>query len=340
MPPAVFISYSHREPDATFARQLVRDLRPHVKSVWFDDTSIDAGRRWDKAIEQGILEADVVLSLLSPNMLASANCEDEFNFATVQGKPIIPVWAIHCDEQIIWMRLSRLQRIDFRTDYTGGFWRLVEALNNIQKEAQTPAIQTCPICQATSPMGSPICSNGHAYRPSRLGELVHLKAAEMSAYLTTYQPRTMVTNVGVPDLLAVALPLLSMRNFDAAIPILQRALAADPIHGYANYALALAELRMQRPFLLHYDEAVQIQTLAANAMAYDPGLATAAFLQALIKEDFFTKHGYRVGEPGVITCLSLGRRSKINHDEISALIKLLPHFSSPVMSIIQESAQD
>lgn len=335
MPPAVFISYSHREPDASFARQLIRDLRPYVKSIWFDDTSIGAGRPWDKEIEHGILNADVVLSLLSPNLLASPNCEDEFSFAIGQGKPVIPVWLTHCSDETVWMRLSRLQRIDFRTDYNGGFWRLIEALKNLTTSTQIAAVQTCPVCQATAPLGSAMCPRGHAQRPSSLGELFGLQTLEISRYLNVYQPRALVATAGADDLMAVALSLLAMRNYDAAIPLLQRAITVNPIHAYGHYALALASLRLRRPFLLGYDEAVQIQTLVSNALAYKPDLAPAAFLLALIKEDFFTKHGYRVNAPSISDCLNMARGGSVERYEVLALTSLLADFSSPVMNAIR-----
>ncbi|MBZ0282318.1 MAG: toll/interleukin-1 receptor domain-containing protein [Anaerolineae bacterium] len=331
---SVFISYSRK--DMMFARQLVISLQANHVAVWFDQNDIIGGHNWRKSIEDGITQTEVFVLIMTLNSLASDYCRQEYEYALQNNKPILPIYAAACNPN--WLGLGSIHRIDFvKKDFTTAFGEVLRALQN-QGSITSPAQQICPICKASGSAGSLTCVNGHVYRPSRLGQLVNLQPAELGIYVATYQPYAAVATSGMDDLLAVALPLLAMRNFDGAAAGLQQAINANPIQAYPNYALALAGLRMRRPFLLEHQEALRAQTYASNALAYDPGLAPAAFLLALIKEDFFAKHGYRVDEPGVMTCLNMARGGRIDKSELRVLLALVTAFSSPAMTALQSAA--
>ncbi len=75
---ALFISYSRH--DAAWRALLRTHLEPYVKSgvldVW-DDTTIEAGADWRRALDRGIERAAVALFLVSPTLLASRFIQDE-----------------------------------------------------------------------------------------------------------------------------------------------------------------------------------------------------------------------------------------------------------------------
>jgi len=311
-------------------------LQANRITAWFDQNDIIGGHNWRKSIEDGITQMAVFVLIMTPNSLASDYCRQEYEYALQNNKPILPIYAAACNPN--WLGLGSIHRIDFvKKDFTTAFREILWALQN-QTGIASPAQQTCPICKTPSPAGSVSCANGHVYRPSRLGQLVNMQPAELGMYVVEYQPYAAAATSGTDDMLAVAITLLAMHNFDSAIAALQQIVNANPVQAYPHYALALANLRMRRPFLLDHQEALRIQTHASNALTYDSALAPAAFLLALVKEDYFAKRGYRVDEPGVMTCLNMARGGRIEKSELQAQLALLESFSSPVMTALQTAA--
>lgn len=74
----LFISYSHR--DRHWLEVVKAPLEPYVElrglQVW-DDTQIEPGERWRKAIDQALASTRVALLLVSPGLLASPFIRDE-----------------------------------------------------------------------------------------------------------------------------------------------------------------------------------------------------------------------------------------------------------------------
>ena len=74
----LFISYSHR--DDNWRTLLRTHLQPYVTSgsieIW-DDTAIEAGAEWKRAIDDAIDKASAALFLVSPNLLASSFVRSE-----------------------------------------------------------------------------------------------------------------------------------------------------------------------------------------------------------------------------------------------------------------------
>jgi hypothetical protein len=71
----VFLSYSHfdRELKDSFVKQLATLVRSDNITLWTDD-HLYGGMRWDTEINQRLLEADLILLLISPNFIASDYC--------------------------------------------------------------------------------------------------------------------------------------------------------------------------------------------------------------------------------------------------------------------------
>jgi hypothetical protein len=322
MKPSIFVSYSHK--DADFARQLVNDLKSRVGSVWFDEVSIRPGRYWDDEVEKGIRETDVLLSLLSPNLLDSKICKDEFDNADRLGKPVIPILITHCDNDKMWMRMARRQYIDFRSDYSLGIQRLFTGLAHLG-DYEVPIGQKCLVCNSESESNAQYCPKCKSpYLPSRLGDIYSFSPQYLQKYLAFYQPRTAITNSGVDDLIAVAIVHLVIRAYDTAKLLLDRAIVLQPNHGYAWYLRAITEFQGKRPRLLTRTTALEIQTMLNKAVTNDMMLSHAFILLALLKEDFFENKGFRIDHPNIAECIDRANRGNLDVHELRAMLEMIP----------------
>jgi TolA-binding protein len=139
----IFISYSRT--DEAFARRLARSLSERGEDIWIDVEDIPAGMNWSSAIQQGLLICDVMLVIISPDSMASANVADEWQYYHDQRKPIVPVLWKPAD---IHYQLKRIQYIDFHTqDYE----RALAQLHNAIQNRGVPLVSTPPPAPAPAP---------------------------------------------------------------------------------------------------------------------------------------------------------------------------------------------
>mgnify|MGYP001268533497 CR=1 FL=1 len=122
-----FLSYSRA--DSAFGLQLAGDLKAAGCQVWLDQLDIAPGYRWDRAVEEALAKAPLLLVILSPSSATSVNVQDEVAFALDEGKLIIPIFYVNCQ---IPLRLRRLQYIDFRNNYDIGLKHLIEKLRKAE----------------------------------------------------------------------------------------------------------------------------------------------------------------------------------------------------------------
>lgn len=131
---SVFISYSRA--DSAFVDLLQRLLISKGYDAWLDRRNIDAGSRWDNAIEQAIRSRTYTVIVLSPEATESQNVADEWNFALEEGKTVIPLYYRSCS---IPMRLRRLQWIDFeKHPFADAFNALTVALGEADHRPTDP----------------------------------------------------------------------------------------------------------------------------------------------------------------------------------------------------------
>ena len=121
--PSAFFSYCRADSD--FALKLAEDLKAAGANVWIDQLDIEPGTPWDGAVEEALIKSPRMLVILSAVSVVSANVRDEITYALSHEKRVIPVLITDCDLPI---RLSRLQHIDFRTDYARGLKLLLRSL--------------------------------------------------------------------------------------------------------------------------------------------------------------------------------------------------------------------
>jgi hypothetical protein len=130
---------SYCREDSPFAVKLAEDLRAAGANVWIDQLDINPGQPWDVTVEKALQSAGGIIVILSPASVDSPNVRDEVSLALGKNKRVIPILYRDCDAPI---RLTRLQRIDFRTDYTRGLNALLNALGrHLQQPSSSDAVQ-------------------------------------------------------------------------------------------------------------------------------------------------------------------------------------------------------
>lgn len=94
MPSAsIFLSYSRRQPDESWAARIVAILTGRYRcDVWVDKRGIAAGRPFDEEILRAIAASDTLLFLGSSSSLVSPYCRQECETALNQGKRFVPLF--------------------------------------------------------------------------------------------------------------------------------------------------------------------------------------------------------------------------------------------------------
>ncbi len=152
----LFISYSH--VDQNFAKKLASMLADEGLNIWIDVEDIPAGENWRNAIDEGLKTAEIMLLIVSPESMASAEVQAEWNYFLDERKTVIPIQLRQAD---IPSRLRLIQRVDFSKESTvfeEDYARLRDrlmgadaALNTVAKKApiksvhpETPSHQPSP----------------------------------------------------------------------------------------------------------------------------------------------------------------------------------------------------
>lgn len=87
--PKVFISHSNE--DADVANKFAQALEDVELSTWLAPRDIPGGANYAQEIMRAILEADVLLVLLTPKAISSPHVKREVDVAINQGKTLLPV---------------------------------------------------------------------------------------------------------------------------------------------------------------------------------------------------------------------------------------------------------
>lgn len=84
----VFVSYAHADRD--YACAIIGHLRQAGINVWFD-AGLEAGERWDEALEQRLRECAALVACVTEAYEASRYCRRELKFADLLHKAIFPI---------------------------------------------------------------------------------------------------------------------------------------------------------------------------------------------------------------------------------------------------------
>jgi WD40 repeat protein len=84
-----FISYSHRDTEFVLGLKSALERGGHV--VWVDADDIPVGAPWREELGSGVEAADAFVFVITPESLASPECEKELARALELGKRLVPV---------------------------------------------------------------------------------------------------------------------------------------------------------------------------------------------------------------------------------------------------------
>ena len=119
--PVLFVSHASR--DDAIADDLGGWLKANgFNDVFIDQKSIAAGAKWDETLQRAAGACRVVLLLVSPNWLASAECYGEFKAAWYMGKRIVPLFVKLAGQELGAEETKRFQSVcreDQGVDVTG-----------------------------------------------------------------------------------------------------------------------------------------------------------------------------------------------------------------------------
>lgn len=87
--PYIFVSYSHKNRNR--ALEIIQTLQDNGFRVWYDE-GIAPASKWDDMIAKHIEQCSFFIALMSPEYVASSNCQDELDYARVLEKSRVLVY--------------------------------------------------------------------------------------------------------------------------------------------------------------------------------------------------------------------------------------------------------
>jgi len=96
---------------------------------------LEGGQKWRREIEAAIDRSQVLLVVLSPDAVASESVQQEYAYASEEGKVVIPLYHRPCK---VPLELRNIQWIDFQGSYEQGFASLMKALHRQQDHVSPP----------------------------------------------------------------------------------------------------------------------------------------------------------------------------------------------------------
>eukprot|EP00741_Cyanophora_paradoxa_P000734 tig00000441_g707.t1 len=123
----IMVSYSRRNKD--FAIRVVQELERLGSKIWVDWSNIPPSSDWRSEIAAGIEGANNVLFILSPDWVASGECQAELELAVKANKKLIPV--LHQDAPAVPEALSSINWIYMR--FTDSFQDGIQKIDNAAK---------------------------------------------------------------------------------------------------------------------------------------------------------------------------------------------------------------
>jgi len=132
----IFISYSRS--DGAFVDRLAEDLRNHGLATWRDTNEIAPGDNWEKAIEEGLRSAPVLLYVSSERGVQSEWMKTEALAVIGRETRVIPLVIDDVGADRLPLFLKALQWIDFQSDYQSALQALLKILRPFAAEQPTP----------------------------------------------------------------------------------------------------------------------------------------------------------------------------------------------------------
>jgi formylglycine-generating enzyme required for sulfatase activity len=132
--PEVMISYARADARA-FADRLAAALRGRC-DAWLDTEAIEGGADWLRRIQEAITGCRVFVAVRSPAASRSFWVRSERLFALTHRKPVLPVVAADCPEDL---ELISYQPVDFRADFDRALERFLAEVGRLAGRAPPAA---------------------------------------------------------------------------------------------------------------------------------------------------------------------------------------------------------
>jgi len=128
----VFISYSTE--DSVFAELVKMKLNAANIDVWMDQDKLNAGEEWRNEIDLGIINADALILIITPESCNSAYVTYEWAFAIGRRKKVIPLLYKTAN---IHPRINVLQYLDFTNQGKGPWEQLFNLIEKSSHEIES-----------------------------------------------------------------------------------------------------------------------------------------------------------------------------------------------------------
>lgn len=132
----LFISYSRRE--VGFVDALASHLEKEGYHLWLDYRSLVPGKPWEEQIYQGLMNANVILLVVSKSAIASQNVEVEWKRVLKEKDKRIILLIFEAVD--LPPELEKFEWVDFRGNYK-------EALKELNRQLQLPEQEQHPVPQ-------------------------------------------------------------------------------------------------------------------------------------------------------------------------------------------------
>jgi WD40 repeat protein len=232
----LFISYSRR--DRIFVQKLHQSLAEQGRDIWVDYDDIPPAVDWRGEIRQNIEKTNAVVFVLSPDFLASAECDVELEIAEELSKRLIPLVCQDVQPDMVPPSLKALNWIYVRErdDFNKAMAQLAEALDKDWEwvKAHTRLTERATEWEAHSHNSSYLLQGddliqaeqrlSQTHRQPSLSELVgqYILASRQQA---SRRQRFMLS--AVSGALVVALVLAGLALYNAWVARRERALATS-----------------------------------------------------------------------------------------------------------------
>jgi HEAT repeat protein len=125
--PSLYLSYSRYETE--FAIRLATDLKNASINIWCDRLRLTASDDLRLGLKQALLEAQVIVCVVSPTYLTAKYTRHEWTFARKNHKILLPLLTAHVDHASAPMELELRRALDFKgwrdaATYKAAFARL------------------------------------------------------------------------------------------------------------------------------------------------------------------------------------------------------------------------
>ncbi|MBD2464029.1 TIR domain-containing protein [Oscillatoria sp. FACHB-1407] len=125
----IFVSYCRR--DKEFVQRLTAAFRAHNRGVWVDWEDIPPSSDWRAEIAAGVEGADAIVFVLSPDWIASRECNIELELAIACGKRLLPIVCKDVQYNQVHPALASINWIFFRDteDFDTALQNLLAAID-------------------------------------------------------------------------------------------------------------------------------------------------------------------------------------------------------------------